>query len=314
MCGVLVVDKAAGPTSFDVVAAVRKALGETRVGHTGTLDPFATGVLPICVGQATVLSPYIVDDDKEYVATVRLGVETDSGDRTGRVLRDAPPPMLTAPAVEAELAAFVGWTQQTPPKLSAIKVAGRRAYDYVRTGEELVMQPRPVFVAEVQLVELVAPFATVRIVCGKGFYVRSFAMDLGARLGCGASLEALRRTRVGPFDLHMAVPAGMLTREQRPDLESRLVSPEQALLALPTLHLDEGQTLRVRQGKVIAPDEFPNAADGPFRALGPDGRLVAILKSAEDGIRVARGFADPRPALDAANDGPAAEISGGELG
>ena len=203
--GVLVVDKGRGATSFDVVAIVRRRLGVRRIGHAGTLDPDATGVLPILVGEATKITPYLVDQDKEYQATVRFGLTTDTHDVSGRVLSETPVDDLVPARLEDVCRAFVGHIKQVPPMYSAVHHQGRRLYELARAGIEVERAPREVTIRSIAIEKIDGPRATLRVVCGKGTYVRVLAADLGAALGCGGAVESLVRCRVGPFDLRDAV-------------------------------------------------------------------------------------------------------------
>jgi len=209
--GVLVVDKGRGATSFDVVAIARRRLGVRRIGHAGTLDPDATGVLPILVGEATKLTPYLVDQDKEYLATVRFGVTTDTHDVSGRILSEAPVDDLTTARLEEACRAFVGRITQVPPMYSAVHHQGRRLYELARAGIEVERAPREVVVRSILIEKIDGPRAALRVVCGKGTYLRVLAADLGASLGFGGTVESLIRCRVGPFDLRDAVSWSELT-------------------------------------------------------------------------------------------------------
>lgn len=222
--GFLTVDKPCGMTSHDVVGLVRRVTGERQVGHAGTLDPAASGVLPIAVGHATRALPFIEDDDKRYVATVRFGVETDSGDRDGRLVAEADASGLTRDQVEALLPAFRGEIVQTPPMHSAIKVDGQRLYDLARAGVSVDVPERRVTIFDLELVDWRPPEATLVIGCSKGTYIRSIARDLGVAAGSGAMLSSLVRTRAGMFDLSFAIPAS--------ELASRLETHGWAAIAL----------------------------------------------------------------------------------
>lgn len=208
--GFLIIDKPCGMTSHDVVGLVRRVTGERQVGHSGTLDPAASGVLPIAVGYATKVLPFLEDDDKRYVATVRFGVETDSGDRDGRLIGQADASSLTRDRIEDLLPAFRGAIVQTPPMHSAIKVDGQRLYDLARAGVTVDVPERRVTIHELDLAAWRAPEATLVIGCSKGTYIRSIARDLGQAARTGAMLSSLVRTRAGMFDLAAAIPAGEL--------------------------------------------------------------------------------------------------------
>ena len=214
--GYLVIDKPAGWTSFDVVARARRLLGEKRIGHAGTLDPAATGVLPLAVGMATKTLEFLNDASKTYLAEVTFGVETDSHDIEGRVTRTAGTEEVTADAVETVLAQFRGAGQQVPPMHAAIKVGGQKLYDLARRGEEIPRSPRPVTFHVLEMLEWNSPVATLLVDCSKGTYIRALARDLGTALGTGAYLSNLVRLRAGPFHLCQAITIDELTRIELP--------------------------------------------------------------------------------------------------
>jgi tRNA pseudouridine55 synthase len=286
MNGVLVVDKPRGITSFDVVAEVRRVLGERRVGHTGTLDPMATGVLPVCVGEATKLVPFLMSGDKEYEAELRFGVTTDTLDATGTVTSETNAANVSRSDVERAIPGFVGAIQQRPPMHSALRVGGQRLYELARQGLEIERKARTVVVHSFELLAFEAPMATVRVRCGKGTYVRSVAADLGAELGVGAHLTALRRTRVGPFTIAQALSLDALTAELR------LMSPAEALADHATVPLDDAQVRDVRAGKLrtIAELRAPDGAGTHVRLLDPQGTLVAVAQADAGKLTLARVF------------------------
>ncbi len=286
MNGVVIVDKPGGMTSFDVVAAVRRVFGERRVGHTGTLDPMATGVLPICVGDATKLVPFLVGGDKEYEAELRLGVTTDSGDATGTVTSETNAANVSRSDVEQALPGFVGTLQQRPPMYSAVRVGGRRLYEFARQGVEVEREPRAVVVHAIELLAFAAPSLRLRVRCGKGTYIRTLATDLGAVLGVGAHLTALRRTQVGPFDLAQALPLSALLAT------THLVSPAEALADHATVPLDDGQVRDVRAGKLRTIGELraPDGAGSHVRLIDQHGTLVAVAAQHEGRLTLARVF------------------------
>jgi len=294
--GVLVVDKAAGPTSFDVVGLVRRGLRHRRVGHAGTLDPAATGVLPVLLGEATKLVPYLQEMDKTYVATVRLGVRTDTQDLTGRVLATAPVPVLGVADVERAAAAFVGRIRQVPPMYSAVHHGGRRLYELAREGVEVAREAREVFVREIVVEHLAPPLVTLRVVCGKGTYVRTLAADLGEALGCGAAVEALRRTRAGPFDLEGAVPSSALADMTAEELRRHVRAPVTALAGWPRVRLGEVAAERFRHGQSVEARTPPGA------------RRVAVLADADDRLlgvgEIVAGRVQPARILHADHPGP----------
>jgi tRNA pseudouridine55 synthase len=274
--GVLVVDKTAGVTSFDAVAVVRRRLGLRRVGHAGTLDPDATGVLPMLLGEATKLMAYLADQDKEYVATLRLGITTDTGDLSGRILSESPVPPVDRARVEAACRPFVGTIKQVPPMYSAVHHEGRRLYELARAGVEVVREPREVVIHAIEVEDVASPRLRLRVVCGKGTYVRTLAADLGAALGSGAVVERLVRTRVGPFALFEAVPWPMLTEASPAALWMRVEPADRALPHWGAIRLDDRAANRFEHGQSVelAP---PGAVAGTLvRVHAADGRLLGV--------------------------------------
>jgi tRNA pseudouridine55 synthase len=264
---VLVVDKAEGPTSHDAVARVRRTLGERRVGHTGTLDPFASGLLVLCLGPATRLAEYVSALDKEYLAVVRLGRRTNTHDREGEVVAECDAWTGVASAdLERALGAFVGPLLQQPPQFSAKKVGGVAAYRKARRGEVVELAPAAVTVHALVLESFEPPLARVRVVCSSGTYVRALARDLGDALGVGAHLTELRRTRVGPFRVEDAAPPEAL--DDRAALLTRVIPPARALAHLPSVSLGEQDVRRLAHGQEI---------DAPGDPL-PEGRPLAVLR------------------------------------
>lgn len=286
--GILLLDKPQGMTSHDVVAITRRRAGTRKVGHAGTLDPMATGLLVLGLNGSTRLLTYIVGADKEYFATIRLGQSTTTDDAEGEVLGRAPQEMLssiTPEALGAGIAQLTGHIVQTPSSVSAIKVNGRRAYDLVREGIEVELKSRPVTVSEFEFLARAtgesavgAPFidVDVRVVCSSGTYIRALARDLGAGLGVGGHLTALRRTRIGPFSTATAATPDDL------DVEAQLLSPVSVIeLLFDVLRLDAGQTVDLGHGKRIAVPGRPNAEQ--VAAVSPDDRLIGLV-SVADGV------------------------------
>jgi len=256
--GVLVVDKPEGMTSHDVVAFARRSLGQSRIGHTGTLDPFATGVLPLACGRATRLVRFMSAADKTYEGTIRFGLVTDTYDITGtEVARtDARP---SADAVLATIETLRGEPLQTPPSFSAKKVGGRRAYDLARKQEPVALAPVAVRLRHVDIISLTPERALVRLTCSAGYYVRSFAHDLGTRLGVGACLETLRRTRSGHFELSQAITLSALDAGGGPHALIRL---EELLPELDAVVVGATGRDRVRHGQTIRPEDLIRALGG----------------------------------------------------
>ncbi|KAB8143238.1 tRNA pseudouridine(55) synthase TruB [Chloroflexia bacterium SDU3-3] len=276
MHGFLNIDKPAGMTSHDVVARLRRLARQKRVGHAGTLDPAATGVLVVALGQATRLIEYVQDETrKSYRATVRLGATTTTDDAEGEVGVVRPVPALAQADLAQALAPFQGHIQQVPPMYSALHHEGQRLYDLARAGVTLDLPARPVVIYQIDLVELRLPDVVLDITCGKGTYIRSIARDLGAALGCGAHLAALRRTAVGTFVVAQAATLEALEQGQ-PALAEVLLPAEHAVRDWPAVALDAEQAAFVRNGRPLL---LPDAPAGErARAHGPGGELLATLQ------------------------------------
>ncbi|HEX8994476.1 MAG TPA: tRNA pseudouridine(55) synthase TruB [Ktedonobacterales bacterium] len=290
MDGIFVIDKGEGLTSHDVVARVRRLARQKRVGHAGTLDPAATGVLPVLLGQATRVAEYLSESGKAYRAVVRFGVETNTYDREGEVTRVAPTvdlASLTRERIEAILPAFLGEQWQLPPIYSAIKRAGRPLYALARAGEAVEVEPRRVRIDALRVVAWESPDLTLDVECGKGTYIRSLAHDLGERLGVGAHLAALTRTRSGPFTLDQAITLEQLEQALATDAwRERLFAADEALLDWRALILGETSETRMRQGRPLRLGAPLHAApadseveDEPkrARAYSADGRFLGIV-------------------------------------
>jgi tRNA pseudouridine55 synthase len=293
--GVLVVDKGRGATSFDVVAVARRRLGVRRVGHAGTLDPDATGVLPILIGEATKLTPYLVDQDKEYLATIRFGMTTDTHDVSGRVLSESPVADLSVSRLEEACRPFVGRIKQVPPMYSAIHHEGRRLYELAREGIEVERAPREVSVRSIAVEGIAGARATIRVVCGKGTYVRVLAADIGTALGCGGAVENLVRCRVGSFRVDEAVPWSELTTGGS-DLWSRVQPPETALAGWAAVRLDDHGAATFVNGQPAS--VVPAAAGGGFvRVHGVSGLLLGVgeLMAAGRSVKPVRILHADRP-------------------
>jgi tRNA pseudouridine55 synthase len=299
MNGILNINKATGITSHDVVANIRRLLKEKRVGHAGTLDPAASGVLPICVGQATRVAEYLSDSGKAYLATILFGTVTDTYDAEGTILRTSRTDDLTLQGVEEALKHFLGPQMQVPPRYSAIKLQGQPAYKRTRSGEEVTLQPRPIVIYALQVSAWNPPFVTLTIECGKGTYIRSLAYDLGEYLGCGASLHSLVRTRSGPFLLSESITLDQLAdaitaqAAQGDDgkgpeddykglplhgLSQFMYPADKALEHYPALRLDAATVERVLHGNAF---NYPHGmnmtqADNVARVYSDDGHFIAI--------------------------------------
>jgi len=306
MDGVLIVDKPSGPTSFDVVKRVRAFGSGRKAGHTGTLDPMATGVLPICLGSATRIASFITEGDKVYEGVVRLGVETDTYDATGQVVARAPIDRVRPADVERELEAMRGPWWQTPPMYSAVKVGGRRLYELARRGEEVERPPRKVVLHEVRLLrwDAAAGEATIHVHCSKGTYVRTIAHELGRALGVGGHLAALRRLRSGPFTIEKAVPLEALldlaASDGRAAIARFLVPAREALAELPEVVVDAERARKVAHGMNLGGRDLAAcglARQPPgtrIRVTGADGRLLAVAEQGPAGLRYLRVLVTPR--------------------
>jgi tRNA pseudouridine55 synthase len=295
---VLVIDKPKGPSSFAVCKRVRALLGRKgeKVGHGGTLDPFASGVLPVCLGEGTKVIPFLLDADKTYEADVRFGVETDTQDSTGQVVAEHALAGLSGPAVEAALPAFRGEIEQVPPMYSALKHKGRALYTYARKGETVERQPRRLTIHGLDLLAFTPPDrACLRVRCSKGTYVRTLAADLGQRLGVGAHLGELRRTASGPFTVEQAIGLDELALCVADGRPVPALSELEALAHLPRAMVNEQQALVLRRGQRMAWAELSQEreTDGPVCAAieGAGGPvLVAVVARDGDGVRILRGF------------------------
>jgi len=303
MDGFLILDKPVGPTSHDMVATVRRVLKIKKVGHTGTLDPFATGVLPVAIGEATKAIPYLDESVKEYQAVMCLGVATDTQDATGRILGTAGYEGILEERLLEAFARFTGTIFQTPPMFSAVKQGGVPLYRRARQGEEVERAAREITVHSLSIDAVELPLVTFTVVCSRGTYVRTLAADMGEVLGCGAHLKDLRRLRSGPFDEHGAVSLETLQRlHDEGRVSEILITPYQALSHLRDLELNHIGAKKVGNG--IAPGE------GDFREhieeglhlrekvrLSLDGKLLAVAENgrsdapdSEKTIRLLRVF------------------------
>jgi tRNA pseudouridine55 synthase len=290
--GFVVIDKPAGITSHDVVSRVRRILGTRKVGHTGTLDPFATGVLPVAVNDGTKAIPFLDEGVKCYEAVMQLGVATDTLDMTGSVIREADWQAVTRERVEALMTHFTGHLSQIPPMYSAIKCDGQPLYKLARKGQVIERAPREIDVFSLELFSFAPPFVGFRVFCSRGTYVRTLADDIGARLGCGAALKELRRLASGPFSISAAASLEKLEEAARlGTLESLSVSPCAALAHLPEISLNDAGVEHVRHGRspswhdtiVASPDAHEEVS---FVRLTWKGDLVAVAQclSCEDAV------------------------------
>ena len=269
--GIIVIDKPAGWTSMDVCAKIRGVLHERRVGHAGTLDPMATGVLPVFVGRATRAVEFAAEGGKEYVAGLRLGVVTNTQDTSGTVLEEKPVSVDRA-ALEAALAPFRGDILQIPPMYSSIKRDGKKLYELARKGQEVEREPRPVTIYGLEVVDQTGPADyLLRVQCSKGTYVRTLCHDIGQALGCGGCMYSLRRTEAAGFSLDQAVTLDALLSAEDP--QSLLLPVDAYFAGRPILILKAGPEKKVRNGAAVS---VPQAADGQYRVYGESGAFLAL--------------------------------------
>jgi tRNA pseudouridine55 synthase len=274
--GILLVDKPEGVTSFEVVRRARRALGIRKIGHLGTLDPMATGLLPLCLLEATKLAPYLMPEPKVYRARVRLGIATDTQDATGAVMATSEA-MPTPEQIYQAAAAFVGEVTQVPPIYSALHCQGERAYRRARRGEAVVLPSRTVTVYELTVDEVAIPEFTMTVKCSQGTYIRTLAKDLGDALGCGAHLAALRRLAVGAFRVEAALALSGLSELSREDLCRRIIPLAQCLPGMRPVEVGPAEARRLRQGQLLErpADDFK---DGEQVRVLSDAELVAVAQ------------------------------------
>lgn len=276
MNGLLLVDKPAGITSHDVVDRMRRAAGLRRIGHTGTLDPAATGLLVLCLGKATRLSEHLTGLDKVYEGTMQLGIVTDSHDLDGEVLERREVPALSKAQIQQVCDGFVGEIEQVPPMVSAVRIGGERLYKRARKGETVERPARRVVVQEFTVLEYAAPVAKIRVACSSGTYVRSLCHEVGQTLGCGAVLASLRRTRVGRHRVEDALPVDAFTG---PEVVAERLLPMDDALDLPVVTVRASSRAVLDQGGLLATPDFTApcpAREGWVQLKSESGRLLAL--------------------------------------
>jgi len=283
MDGILNINKPCGQTSFDIVAMVRWLSGVRRVGHAGTLDPTATGVLPVCLGQGTRVIEFLVDASKAYRAQIELGVTTDTYDASGKIIHREDPSGIGRGQLESTLSSFNGLTWQIPPMYSAIKHHGKPLYQLARAGINVERQSRLVIIYGLELIDWQPPIATIEIECGKGTYIRSLAHDLGQALGCGASLTSLVRLRCGLFDIKDSVLIPQLEDALRYGYWQNFVYPIDVVLshlAAMVVSEDNGQAIRNGRSVILESDNSPawTSTANRCRAYTPDGCFIGVLR------------------------------------
>ena len=281
MDGILNINKPAGKTSYAVVAMVKRLTGEKRVGHAGTLDPMATGVLPVCLGQATRLVEYLMDTTKTYKAEIELGVSTDSFDMEGTVVQRSDASAITLKQLETALHAFRGVITQIPPMYSAVKHQGKPLYELARAGIEIERKSRTAKIFSLEIKDWSNPILTIEVTCGKGTYIRSMANDLGQSLGCGATLKNLQRSRCGIFDISEAITPERFEEACRGGYWESMLYPMDSILTLwETVIVSEEKAQAIRNGALISLGENSLQKSGSdfCRAYTWDGSLLGILR------------------------------------
>lgn len=291
--GFVIIDKPAGITSHDVVSRVRRILDTRKVGHTGTLDPFATGVLPVAVNDGTKAIPFLDEGLKCYEAVMQLGVVTDTLDMTGQVVRESDWRPVSREMIMAVMQRFTGRISQIPPMYSALKKDGQPLYKLARKGQVVERPPREIEIHSLDLLSLEPPLAGFKVACSRGTYVRTLADDIGSALGCGAALKVLRRTASGPFDVSRAVSLDRLESAARSgELAALTMSPAAALSHLPALPLGETGIARVRHGRAPAIGDLEAhvnrhcVVDGTLVRLTWQGELAAVAQCVNSGDEV----------------------------
>jgi tRNA pseudouridine55 synthase len=275
--GIILLDKRLGVSSNKALQEVRRLFNANKAGHTGSLDPLATGLLPLCFGEATKVSALMLDDDKRYQVTMKLGVMTDTGDAEGQVIETNPVPELSIEQIQCCLAKFMGLQAQVPPMYSALKLNGKKLYELAREGITVERAPRQITIYELHLLDATFDTLTLDVACSKGTYIRSLAEDIGHDLGCGATVTALRRTQAGQFLLANAKTIEQLSALTYDELQANLMACDKPLEKLPALHLSEQQAKAISYGQDIdiesqkSESDYRLYADGLFLGLGEYG-------------------------------------------
>lgn len=301
--GLFLLDKASGYSSNASLQKVRRLFRAQKAGHTGSLDPLASGLLPICLGEATKLSGYLLNTDKRYAVRVRLGVETDTADSEGAAIRTQPVPPLSEALIETVLAGFRGDSQQVPPMYSALKHEGKRLYDLARRGLEVERPPRPITIHALNLLDFDAASLSLDVHCSKGTYIRTLAEDIGRALGCGGHVEMLRRTAVGTLSVDAACTVEQLEAEAPEARDARLLPLDTLVDHLPAIGLNETMSRFARQGNPLFVPQAPTR--GWVRLYGHDSGFLGLGEILDDG-RVG-----PRRMM---NYGPAGRAPAGDPG
>jgi tRNA pseudouridine55 synthase len=277
--GILNVNKPEGKTSFNVVARLKRLTAEKHVGHAGTLDPIATGVLPVCFGQATRVTEYLANTSKTYFAQIELGITTDTFDRQGKVLERSAPDGITLTRLQEALASFIGPINQVPPAFSALKQGGRRCYELARAGVPLQLKPRRVEITSLELVDFRLPIVQIKVDCTKGTYMRSLANDIGKYLGCGAHLRNLNRARYGPFSVQDALSPDEIEDAFHRDDWKKLIYPvDSPLRDWKAIVVGENKEIDIRTGRPLPVEENDEVLGEYCRAYDLNGNFLAVMR------------------------------------
>jgi tRNA pseudouridine55 synthase len=295
--GIIIVDKESGPSSFRVVERIKGMIKARKAGHAGTLDPFATGVLVILVNQGTKLCPFLMSQDKVYKAALRLGIETDTQDLTGRIIKEKDIGMLTREAIKRKIVQFLGNIKQIPPSFSAVHHNGKRAYELARNGLEVYLQERDVRIDYINILSVELPHVWIEVGCGSGTYIRTLAADLGRSLGTGAHLEFLRRIKSGPFTVDNAFTVTQIAQHLSNDTVDQVIIPlKDALKGMMEFEIPDKLAIKIRNGYRPHRGElswrnisFFNSGDYLKVVTGKE--LVGILKEASNGYDIVKIFA-----------------------
>ncbi|MEK6600201.1 MAG: tRNA pseudouridine(55) synthase TruB [Deltaproteobacteria bacterium] len=298
MTGVLIIDKPAGPTSHDVVTMVKKRLGARKAGHIGTLDPLATGVLPLCINEATKLARFLEKGEKEYLATIKLGEETDTYDSEGVVVAKGDITSITKESIVSAINDFKGRIKQIPPMFSAVKMDGVPLYKLARQCVTVERKPRDVEIYSIDITNITLPFITINVICSRGTYIRSLAFDIGRKLGCGAHLVSLRRMKSGMFSLKDSISINDLKDLQEDTLHNNIIPVERLFSNIPDIEVDTLTANKIMDG--LAPDTksfntgvifSPSIRDNEMIRFTANGRIIALATyRGEEGFKLERVF------------------------
>ena len=295
--GIIVVDKESGPSSFKVVERVKNLLRVKRAGHAGTLDPFASGVLVVLLNQGTKLSPFLMSQDKVYQAALRLGIETDTQDLTGRIIRETPIGRLTGEDIKQNTLQFLGWVKQVPPAYSAVHYRGKRAYELARSGSEANLKARDVRIGYINILSVDLPTVWIEVGCNAGTYIRTLAADMGRSLGTGAHLTFLRRIKSGPFLVDNTSSVAQIAQHLSNDTIDKLIIPlKDALKGMMEVDIPPALARKIRNGYRPGRDELrrediSSLYFGDYLKVVMGNELVAVLKEGSNGYEINRVFA-----------------------